>query len=117
MEQQWLTCRRGSAAVDLEHRFCVIDNVSNGFDLYNLDLGSFIRTLPTGELKRSYPRGVTFADRFRAIIGGSDHGNVYIFDQNTGLTLRTLKHARTGGAETIAVNCVSFWKESWRAEH
>ena len=29
-----------NAAIDMEHRLCVIDNVNNGFDIYKTDSGS-----------------------------------------------------------------------------
>jgi PQQ enzyme repeat len=94
---------RGNAAVDLEHRLCVVDNVGSGFDLYKVDSGNFVRTLSTGDPLKTYPKGVAFVDNSHAIIGGSDHGRVYIFDRKTGKVLHTLKHAKKGGAETIAV--------------
>ena len=77
----------GNAAVSLDHRICVIDNVSNGFDIYRLDSGHFIRTLVTREPIRTYPKGVAFANNCQAIIGGSDHGYVYIFERKSGRIL------------------------------
>jgi len=83
---------------------CVVDNVGNGFDLYKMDSGLFVRTLPTKAPIRTYPRGVAFADNTQAVIGGSDHGQVYIFDRRSGKVLERLKHSRTGGVETLAVS-------------
>jgi len=37
------------------------------------------------------------------VVGGSDHGRVYIFERKTGRVLKTLKYAKKGGVETIAV--------------
>jgi hypothetical protein len=89
--------------VDLNKRLCIIDNVRDGFDLYHLDTGEFLRTFPTGDPKETYPKGVSFADRLRAIVGGSDHGSVYIFHRKTGRSIDVLKYGRKGGVETIAV--------------
>ncbi|KDR78697.1 hypothetical protein GALMADRAFT_137715 [Galerina marginata CBS 339.88] len=97
----------GNAAVDLERRLCVIDNVGNGFDIYKVDTGSFVRTLSTGDPLKTHPKGVAFVDRSHAIVGGSDHGQVYVFDRKTGKVLRKLKHSRQGGAETIAVSLLT----------
>ncbi|KAF9521979.1 hypothetical protein CPB83DRAFT_920414 [Crepidotus variabilis] len=94
----------GNAAINSDHRLCVIDNVGNGFDLYKLDTGNFVRTFVTKEPIKTYPKGVAFAHRGHAIVGGSDHGCVYIFDRKSGNVLHTLKHAQDGGAQTIAVN-------------
>jgi len=80
-----------------------VDNAGNGFDLYQLETGSFIRNFTTGTPKKTYPRGVAFAGRARAIIGGSDHGKVYIFERKTGDVIKILTHAKVGGVETVAV--------------
>jgi len=84
--------------------------VFNGFDIYKLECGSFVKTLVTKKAKRRYPKGVAFADRSRLVVGGSDHGLVYIFERKTGLVLKTLKHARKGGVETIAVRIIPSMK-------
>ena len=99
----------GNAAVSLEHRICVIDNVSNGFDIYRLDSGHFIRTLVTREPIRTYPKGVAFANNCQAVIGGSDHGYAYIFERKSGCVLGKLAHARNDGVQTIEVSilCIS----------
>lgn len=87
-----------------------MDNVFNGFDIYKLESGSFIKTLVTKEAKRRYPKGVAFADKSRLVVGGSDHGLVYIFERKTGRVLETLKYARKGGVETIGVRIFSSTK-------
>lgn len=94
---------RGNAAVDPDRKICVVDNVANGFDLYNLDGGHFVRGFQTRDAKRTYPKGVAFANNSRAIVGGSDHGKVYIFEQKTGRLLKTVTHSGVGGVETLAV--------------
>jgi hypothetical protein len=77
--------------------------VSDGFDIYKLECGSFVRALVPKEAQKRYPKGVAFADRSRLVVGGRDHGRVYIFERKTGRVLKTLKHARKGGVETITV--------------
>ncbi|KAF9523950.1 WD40-repeat-containing domain protein [Crepidotus variabilis] len=94
----------GNAAINSDHRLCVIDNVGNGFDLYKLDTGNFVRTFVMKEPIKTYPKGVAFAHRGHAVVGGSDHGCVYIFDRKSGNVLHTLKHAQDGGVQTIAVH-------------
>jgi hypothetical protein len=98
--------------VSLEHRICVIDNVSNGFDIYRLDSGQFVRTLVTREPIRTYPKGVAFANNCQAIIGGSDHGYVYIFERKSGRLLGKLAHARNDGVQTIEVSTMHLGKTS-----
>ena len=87
----------------------MIDNVANGFDIYKMDSGNFIRTLITREPIKTYPKGVAFANHCQAVVGGSDHGLVYIFERKSGHVITTLKHAKEGGVQTIAVCiCSSF---------
>ena len=102
----------GNAAVSRQHRICVIDNVANGFDIYRLDSGQFIRTLVTQEPIRTYPKGVVFANNCQAVIGGSDHGYVYIFERKSGCILAKLAHARNEGVQTIEVSILRISVES-----
>lgn len=88
--------------MELSKRLCVIDNVGNGFDLYRLDTAEFVRTFATRDPKETYPKGVAFINHSR-VVGGSDHGLVYIFNRKTGRAIDTLRYSRTGGAQTIAV--------------
>lgn len=94
----------GNAAVDIERNICVVDNVARGFDIYALDTGSFIRTLEVGLLTKTYGKGVVFANRSQAVIAGSDHGQVYIFDRKAGTVLMKLKRSKSGGVETVTVS-------------
>ena len=66
--------------VDLERRLCIVA----------IDQGR-------------YPKGVTFAERSYAVVGGSDNGRVYVFERRTGKVIMTLKYAKREGAETVAV--------------
>ena len=81
----------------------MVDNVGNGFDIYKMDSGVFVRSLPTRAPIKTFPKGVTFANDSHAVVGGSDHGRVYVFERKTGKVLAVLKHARAGGVESIAV--------------
>lgn len=89
-----------------------MDNVENGFDLYRMDTGNFVRTFLTRKATKTYPKGVAFADRSGLIIGGSDHGKVYVFERKTGRLVKRLKHAGSGGVEAIAVSPIlnSCWR-------
>lgn len=81
----------------------MVDNASDGFDLYHLDTGSFIRNFPTGMPTKRYPKQVEFGEDSRVVIGGSDHGCVYVFDRKTGSVLDILRHADQGLVQTITV--------------
>ncbi|KAF8584563.1 hypothetical protein K439DRAFT_1616650 [Ramaria rubella] len=75
--------RIGSAAISNKHNQCVIDNTTDGFDLYWL---------------------VTFSEDGKAIVGGSDHGVTYIFNQVKGTNLDVLQHAKKGLVQTITTH-------------
>lgn len=82
----------------------VVDNAVDGFDLYRLDDNSFIRNFPTGVPKKRYPKQVEFGEDCKVVVGGSDHGLVYVFDRKTGNVLDVLRHADQGLVQTIAVS-------------
>jgi hypothetical protein len=88
----------------MERRLCVIDNVNNGFDIYKIDSGNFVRTLVTRDPIKTYPKGVTFANHGQAIVGGSDHGRAYIFECKSGRMITTLSHGNNEGVQTIGVS-------------
>lgn len=98
----------GNASVDLHRGLCVVDNVGSGFDLYKMDSGNFVRSLVTREPSKTYPKAVTFANNSQVIIGGSDHGLIYIFERKTGKLIQSLRHAKHGGVQTIALG-----KHNW----
>jgi hypothetical protein len=81
----------------------MVDNATDGFDLHKLDTGAYIRTYPTGIPTRGLPKQVCFGEDAKVIVGGSDKGIVYVFDQKTGATLDVLRHADNGLVQTVAV--------------
>jgi len=100
----FLTGSSGNTTVDIEHRLCVIDNVNNGFDIYKIDSRNFVRTLITRDPIKTYPKGVAFANHSQAIVGGSDHGLVYIFERKSGRVITTLRHGKAEGVQTVTVS-------------
>ena len=80
-----------------------MDNAINGFDLYHLDTGSFVRNFPTGMPTKRHPKQVEFGEDCRVVVRGSDHGLMYVFDRKTGNVLDVLCHADQGLVQTITV--------------
>lgn len=93
----------GHAAIQVKQQLLVVDNVSSGFDVWSLSGETHQRTFPTGKPTRFVPRQVSFVDDASTIVGGSDHGAVYVFDRKTGAPLDVLQHAQQGLVQTIAV--------------
>jgi hypothetical protein len=81
----------------------VVDNVESGFDLYKLDDCSWLRTYATGNAKVRKAKQVSFGEKARTIVRGSDHGVVYVFDRKTGKRLDILPHAKQAMVQTISV--------------
>jgi hypothetical protein len=71
----------------------LIDNLSSGFDLYNIQ-----RTTPTRSMiiptKKKFVKQGAFAESGTVIACGSDHGRVYIFSFNKCEELQTLQHTK-----------------------
>ena len=75
----------------------------NGFSLHQLDNGAYIQMFPTGTPIKAMPKQVAFAEDSRLVVGGSDHGSVYVFDRRTGAPLDVLHHADKGLVQTVTV--------------
>jgi glucose dehydrogenase len=50
---------------------------------------------------------VLFGEDGKVVVGGSDHGSIYVFDRRTGEQLQALKHA-DGTVLTITVRRISM---------
>lgn len=100
-----LTSTSGHVAIHHRRNQFVVDNATDGFDLYMLDTGSFVRNFPTGIPKKRYPKQVAFGEETKVVVGGSDCGVVYVFDRKTGKTLDVLDHHADGGlVQTVTVS-------------
>ena len=82
----------------------VVDNATDGFSLYDLETADFIRKYATGIPKRTYPKQVTFGEESRVVVGGSDHGVIYVFDRKSGRLLDVLGHAKDRLVLTVGVS-------------
>ncbi|KAG1837941.1 hypothetical protein F4604DRAFT_1692017 [Suillus subluteus] len=104
---QEISCKSviGHAAVYSKQGVFIVDNATDGFTLYRLEGdGEPVRTFATGLPSMSVPKQVAFGEEGKVVVGGSDHGLVYIFDRKTGQTLETLHHTDTGLVQTISTH-------------
>jgi hypothetical protein len=81
----------------------VVDNVDDGYDFYRLDNCTFVHSYITRLALLRQPKEVRFAEEGDAVVGGSDHGAVYVFGANTGTKLDTIHHEKGSMVQTIAV--------------
>jgi hypothetical protein len=80
-----------------------MDNIVDGYDMHQLDNTTYIRTLLTRGYRIGVPKQVVFGEDYKVVVGGSDHGAIYVFDRRTGEKLQTLKHAEGGLVQTVTV--------------
>lgn len=93
----------GYAAMSVKCNQFVVDNGIDGFDLHQLDSGIRLRTFPTGAPEKKLPKQVEFGENGRLIVGGSDHGAVYVFERHSGAVVEILGHAPKGLVQTLTV--------------
>lgn len=81
----------------------MVDTGTGGFNLHETEDCAFVRNFPTGTPIRRHPKQVIFGEKGQVIVGGSDHGIVYVFDRMTGNKLAELKAADQGMVQTVMV--------------
>ena len=89
-------------AVDHCKGWFAIDN-GDGFSLHSLKARTFLRNFLTGNPVMRYPKQVSSGEDGRILVGGSDHGAVYIFDTATACPVDLLHHSNCGLVQTITV--------------
>ena len=82
--------RSGHASICSEGRLLLIENLSKGIDLYDLPRSAPACTFPVPTKKR-YTKDCIFAEGTSIIVGGSDHGLVYIFSIDHSEPVQILK--------------------------
>ena len=78
----------------------VLDNVLDGL----LETNKFLQNFQTKKTKDKSSKQVAFGEDSQVVVGGSDHGVVYVFDRKTGEILDQLHHAPDGLAPAISVS-------------
>lgn len=96
--------RSGHAAFATSGSYFVVDNTDTGFDLRKVETGSLVRTFETPPAQFARPKQVAFGEEGAVVVGGSDHGAVYVFETATGGTLQTLQHTKGGMVQTVSVS-------------
>ncbi|KAH7904585.1 WD40-repeat-containing domain protein [Hygrophoropsis aurantiaca] len=93
--------RIGCSAVSPTEKFIVVSNLYNGFDQYDIQDGSWMRTYST-PITENIILPVIFADQGHTIILGSPCGFVMICRANSNEFLQGLRHAYTDNIQTLA---------------
>lgn len=79
----------------------LVDNMTDGFDLYSLSRTSPSRSFIVPTTKTFTKNGV-FGEKGHTIVTGSDHGKVYVFPVNKTEPIQRLKH----GSEGVMIQAV-----------
>ncbi|EIM79768.1 WD40 repeat-like protein [Stereum hirsutum FP-91666 SS1] len=101
----------GGVAVNPCQSSFVVDNTWDGLDLFELSNCHWVRSFLTNETKFRYPKQVAFAENGRAVVGGDEDGNIYVFDTTSGSELSVLQHSK--GASVYTITTSSFGGSSW----
>ena len=80
---------RGNAEICPNEKYLLVQNLSTGFDLYNIPRTSPIRTFAISTTRR-YTNQAVFAERAMLAVCGSDHGKIYIFRLDSPECIQTL---------------------------
>ena len=95
-----------SGQVDVwpEKRRFLIDNADTGFELHAIDYsGSSFLYSADNSLVKVTAKQVKFGENGDIVVGGSDHGTVYVFNRRTRSTMQLLDHHTSASAQTITV--------------
>jgi hypothetical protein len=99
-----LTSPRGHIAYCARRGQFVMDNAIDGFDMFQLDGGvKLLRKFITKTVDVRTPKQVVFCEEGKALVGGSDHGLVYVFDRRSGEGIDEIPHADGGMVQTVSV--------------
>jgi WD40 repeat protein len=78
-----ITAQRGGAAISVKDDAYILDDTSQGVALYKLSGSERVKTFAI-DTNEQQSRNVCFHDGGKAIVTGSEHGDVYVFDRRTG---------------------------------
>ena len=72
---------RGNVCLSADENWLLVDNLTNGFDLYQYPQSLPSDSFPIPREKAIVQEGI-FLENETSIACGSDHGDIYIFSQN-----------------------------------
>ncbi|KDR82488.1 hypothetical protein GALMADRAFT_134096 [Galerina marginata CBS 339.88] len=100
----------GNVDLDEMEKNLVVDNINTGFHIYPTG-----RSIPTYSLEvpttRKHIRGVVFCENGLSVVGGSDHGKIYIFN----LKAPQFNQVMMQGSQTTLVQAIA--SQSFEERH
>lgn len=98
----------GDATIDLKHGVFCIDDPHEGVALYQLHSSTRLLTCKVPVTKSMRARKISFAEDCKVIIGGSDHGIVYVFDRQSGKVVDKLMTDTDDWVQTVTASQTSI---------
>lgn len=93
-----------TARVDAAKKYVLVDDVDNGFSLFEITNGEIVRRYSQKVMpQRRMPKESVFADNGDTVVGGSNHGHIYVWDRRTGALVQQIKHPDGGMVQAVAV--------------
>jgi hypothetical protein len=96
-----LTTGSGNLSICPVYGQILVDNMTNGFDLYTLT-----RTVPSKTFvvptTKKFTKKAAFGENGHTVVTGSDHGQVYVFAINKTEPMQTLEH----GGRSVMIQAV-----------
>ena len=93
----------GSAAVDVKADIFILDDTNQGVGLYKMSTCERIKTFDVPTKVACRVRTVAFHDQLTAVVCGSDHGQVYVFERRLGVIRDVLHIGFDDWVQTITV--------------
>jgi hypothetical protein len=86
----------------------LVDNMTNGFDLYSISRTAPSKSFEVPTTKTFAKKGV-FGEKGHSVVTGSDHGKVYVFSVNKTELVQRLEHGSQGVMiQTVEVTASIF---------
>lgn len=99
-------------AFDSKDDYFLIDNASDGVDLFSLLDPTLIRHFPTGTRSVRYAVQVAFGEQGGIVVSGSDCGLVYVFRLEDGQEICSLRHKWRGMVQCVTVSVSRYVERS-----
>lgn len=96
---------RGSACVDPTKSSMCIGDPCWGVNVHRLEDNGLrkVKSFKIPVTKETRVRNVCFVDQCKEVVGGSDHGVIYVFDRKDNTTVDELRISATEWAQTVTV--------------
>lgn len=96
-------CRSGNASICSATGILLVDNMTDGFDLYSANRLTHLRSFPVKATKKCV-KSCLFAEGGKTIVCGSDHGKAYVFGVGDTTPRQELSHgSRKQMIQTVMV--------------